>query len=273
MNNINAEFIQGAQGQLFRLMRTPASVRGHVFYLPPLFEQANQTRHMLTRSAINVYQHGLESIVIDYYGTGDSAGELNEVTLALWQQDIIAQLEEIKQRSTYPIILSVSLSAALLLSDAVLAKIDGLILVQAEFNGKRFVQQFKRLALAGELNSSASEKSSIKYDELAIAGYIMKQRLFDQLSQQNIEGLSSIHQPSCWLEWQGANSELSAARAKQYQMFQENLTHKNNNSTFYAVDDVKYWQSTELEVAAEYLLEEQQALVRLLSAIAGVNAC
>ena len=152
MINTKAEFTQGKAGQLFRLTRTPECVQGHLFFLPPLFEQANQTRHMLTRSAINAYQHGIESIVFDYYGTGDSAGELKEASLLLWQQDIIAQLIEIKNRSAEVIILSVSLSAALLLNNEMLSIIDGLILVQAEFNGKRFVQQFKRLALAANLD-------------------------------------------------------------------------------------------------------------------------
>ena len=134
MNKINAEFIQGTQGKLFRLSRSPERVLGHIVYLPPLFEQANKTRHMLTRSALGLYQHGLESIIVDHYGTGDSEGELHEASLLLWQQDIIAQLTEIKHRSSQPIILSVSLSAALLLNNDILALIDGLLFVQPEFN-------------------------------------------------------------------------------------------------------------------------------------------
>ena len=99
MININAEFFQGTQGKLFRLIRSPKDLQGHVLYLSPLFEQANQTRHMFTRSALNAYEQGLESVVFDHYGTGDSEGELTEASLVLWQQDIVAQLTEIKKRS------------------------------------------------------------------------------------------------------------------------------------------------------------------------------
>jgi len=273
MININAEFFQGTQGQLFRLIRRPPCVQGHVLYLSPLFEQANQTRHVFTRSALNVYQQGLESIIFDHYGTGDSAGDLNQTSLILWQQDIVAQLIEIKKGSTQPIILSVSLSAALLLNDDMLALIDGLLLVQAEFNGNRFAQQFKRLALAAELNQPNAEKFSVKSDELAIAGYVMKKQLFEQLKQQNIEGLSPIKTPCCWLEWQVPNNELSPARAKHYQTFQGVCASIDDPCHFYAIDDVKYWQSTELELAPQYLATEQQAIKRLLTSIVAEKIC
>lgn len=273
MININTEFFQGSQGKLFRLIRSPQQVQGHVLYLSPLFEQANQTRHMFTRSAVNIYPQGLESIIFDHYGTGDSAGELNEASLVLWQQDIVAQLTEIKQRSIQPIILSVSLSAALLLNDEILAIIDGMVLVQAEFNGKRFVQQFKRLALAAELSQSKTDESALNQDELAIAGYVMKRQLLEQLSEQNVTRLSQIKQSCCWFEWQAAKSELSAGRVKHYQMFQSAFVNEGDSCLFYAIDDIKYWQSTELEVATEYLATEQQAVMQLLTSIAAKKSC
>jgi exosortase A-associated hydrolase 2 len=273
MTNITAEFFQGAQGKLFRLIRTPKHVQGHLLYLSPLFEQANQTRHMLTRSALNIYQQAFESIIFDHYGTGDSEGELDKASLTLWQQDIVIQLTEIRKRSTQPIILSVSLSAALLLSDEILALTDGMILVQAEFNGKRFVQQFKRLALAAELNKPVNAESSLNNDEVAIAGYVMKTQLLEQLSKQGIAGLSLINQPCCWFEWQAAHSELSIARTKLYQMFLAALASEKGQCHFYAIDEVKYWQSTELEVATQYLVSEQHGLAALCSEIAGVKGC
>lgn len=270
--NINAEFIQGQQGQLFRLTRTPAQVIGHVFYLPSLFEQANQTRHMLTRSAINAYQQGFESIIVDHYGTGDSAGELNEASLALWQQDIISQLDEIKKHSTQPIILSVSLSATLLLNNALLAMIDGLILIQAEFNGKRFIQQLKRLALAADLNKPLVVVTSPEEKDVTIAGYVMDKQLLADLSRQNLTELTSVQLPCCWLEWQATHSELSTARVKQYQSFQ-GIISANHHCSYSAIDESKFWQSTALEIAQQCLDNEQQALITLLSAITRAKTC
>jgi len=271
--NINAEFIAGKQGALFRLMRTPECVQGHILYLPPLFEQANQTRHMLTRSAINAYQQGFESIIVDHYGTSDSAGQLTEACLSLWQQDVIAQLSEIKTRSKQTTILSVSLSAALLLNNDILALIDGLILVQPEFNGKRFVQQFKRLALAAELDKQFAVEPSLDEEQINIAGYVMGKELLVHLSQQTSQQLTSRKLPCCWLEWQAADSELSTARANQYQAFQNALIANNEDCCYYAVDDVKFWQSTELEIAEQYLADEQQALLALFKRTMGAKTC
>ena len=86
-------------------------------------------------------------------------------------------------------------------------------------------------------------------------------------------GYSQLQQPCCWFEWQSANSELSTARAKQYQIFQNTMFREDNTCHFYAIDDVKYWQSTELEVAEQYLHDEQQALAVMLSAIVGAKTC
>lgn len=285
MTTIQAEFYQGAQGQLFRLIRTPETVQGHLLYLSPLFEQANQSRHMLTRSALNVYQQGLQSIIFDHFGTGDSAGELSEASLTLWQQDIISQLLKLKESTNLPIILSVTLSAGLLLNDTILTLVDGIIFVQAEFNGKRFIQQFKRLALAAEMNNSVPTTLLVNEGELTIAGYVMKKSLCDQLSAQKMEILSTIKQPCAWFEWQAADMELSTARAKLYHYFQSVLNkdkdkykgnrsdNENTDGDYYAVNDSKYWQSTELEVATDYLNKEQQALVSLCAVIAGAGRC
>jgi exosortase A-associated hydrolase 2 len=228
---------------------------------------------MTTRSALNAYQQGLESIVFDHYGTGDSEGELNQANLSVWQADIICLLVEIKNRSSLPIFLSISLSAALLINDDMLALIDGIIFVQAEFNGKRFVQQFKRLALAAELNKPTPVEQQFQSDEVAIAGYSMKKQLLNQLSHQAIENLSAIKQPYYWFEWQAINSELSMARANQYQKFLDiHLSGKNDNH-FIAIDDIKYWQSTELEIAGKYLEAENSSLSNFITSVIGGKAC
>jgi|GEM_PF-3802462 len=269
--NITAEFSQGQRASLFRLTRRPVNVQGHILYLPALFEQANQTRHMLTRSAINAYQQGFESIILDHYGTGDSEGELIEASLSVWQQDIIAQLNDIKKRSEQPIFLSVSLSAALLLNNNILAMIDGLILVQPEFNGKRYVQQLKRLALAADLNKRLLIESLA--ENVTIAGYVMDKQLLDELTQQKVSTLTSRALPYYWLEWQVAGNELSIARAKQYQAFQGIISLESSEANYSTIDDIKFWQSSELVVAERYLELESKALTALFSIVQKGKAC
>lgn len=255
------EFFQGAKGPLFRIIRTPAQIRAHLLFIAPLFEQANQTRHHITRSAINAYHQGIKSIIFDHYGTGDSAGELIDANLCLWQQDILKQLIDIKTSSSQAIYLSLPLSAVLLLSDEILSQINGVILLQPDFNGKRFVQQFKRLALAAQLTkNNMSQSDTLKHAEeneqniTEIAGYQIQVGLLADIAGQSSKKLTEFTSHCYWFEWQGASEELSPGRLKQQQV----LANKNNKLTVTPVDDVKFWQATELQLAKSFLIQEQQ---------------
>ena len=258
MINLNAEFYQGSNGELFRLIRTPQKIIGHIIYLAPLFEQANQTRHMQTRLALNAYKLDVQSIVFDHYGSGDSQGELTQASLAVWQQDIIEQINTLKVDSSKPIFISGILSSVLLLNNEIITAVNGLFLAQPEFNGKRFIQQFKRLAIAGELTNH--NKPQTESNKITIAGYTVEQPLLDGLAQQVIGNFSKSSTPCYWLEWSEQAAGLPLARLKQQQAF----SAKNKHTHCVCIDDSKFWQSTELEVAPHYIDFEQQALLSLL---------
>ncbi|KGJ97332.1 hydrolase 2, exosortase A system-associated [Colwellia psychrerythraea] len=254
------EFYQGAKGPLCRIIRTPEQILAQLLFIPPLFEQANQTRHHTTRSAINAYHQGIKTIVFDHYGTGDSAGELIDANLALWQQDILQQLTDIKASSTLGIYLSLPLSAVLLLSDEILKQVDGVMLLQPDFNGKRFVLQFKRLALAAQLtkNNKVQNDQSIHSQAnqqkiIEIAGYQMHADLLEEIVGQSLSKLADFNGCCYWFEWQAASEELSPGRVKQ----QQALTKKNSGLSIKKVDDGKFWQASELQIADSYLRQEQ----------------
>jgi exosortase A-associated hydrolase 2 len=261
----DVEFYQGTVGPLFRIIRTPEKVHSHLLFIAPLFEQANQTRHHITRSAINAYHQGMQSIVFDHYGTGDSHGELIDSNLELWQQDILCQLRELKAQSTHAVYLSLPLSAVLLLTKEMLGLTDGVMLLQPDFNGKRFVQQFKRIALAAELtkdNSTQRNKSNnTDVDEeqvLEIAGYVMQSKLLDELAGQDINKLADFNVDCYWFEWQEKSEVLSPSRIKQ-----QVLANKHNKLFIQQVDDVKFWQATELQIAQSFLMQEKSLFSQL----------
>jgi len=271
MVSTQVEFYQGVKGALFRLTRTPEHTLAHLLFIAPLFEQANQTRHHITRSAISAYHQGFQSIVFDHYGTGDSAGELDDTNLAIWQQDIVKQLIELKNHSEKPIYLSLPLSAVLLLSDEIIKQVDGLMLLQPDFNGKRFVQQFKRLALAAQLTKKSKVKGSDMIEKqvksVEVAGYLMQSSLLDELAEQSLNKLVDFTSNCYWFEWKNASEELNPGRIKQ----QELLANKNNKLVIQATDDVKFWQATELQIAQSFLAQEQLVFTQLLSSNKELN--
>lgn len=271
MISTRVEFYQGTKGTLFRIIRTPEQVLAHLVFIAPLFEQANKTRHHITRSAINGYHQGLQTIVFDHYGTGDSSGELVEASLSLWQQDILLQLEDIKVNSAQAIYLSLPLSAVLLLSDEILSQVDGLILLQPDFNGKRFVQQFKRLALAAKLTQADKKKLAEMNDQenLEISGYTIQTKLLEQLAGQSLPQLADFNINCYWFEWQAQSDALSPGRQKQ----QQALANKNNKLLVQQVIELKFWLTTELKISPAFLAQEQLAFSQLLSDSAVINGC
>lgn len=274
MVSTRVEFYQGTKGPIFRIIRTPEQVLAHLLFIAPLFEQANQTRHHITRSAINAYHQGIQSIVFDHYGTGDSGGELIDANLALWQQDILLQLREIKTQSSQAVYLSLPLSAVLLLSDEILSQVEGVILLQPDFNGKRFVKQFKRLALAAQLtknNKTQGDKSkqteTSEQPIIDIAGYQMQPNLLDELAGQNLNTLADFYVDCYWFEWQEKSEELSSGRVKQQQV----AANKNSKLLVEQIDDVKFWQATELQIAPSFLTQEQRVFSQLVSSKSDIS--
>jgi len=257
----HVEFCQGIKGPLFRLTRTPQSIKAHLLFIAPLFEQANQTRHHITRSAINAYYQEFETIIFDHYGTGDSAGDLNEVDLALWQQDIVKQISVIRTRSAKPIYLSVPLSAILLLTEQVLSDVKGIFLLQPEFNGKRFIQQFKRLALIAKpiVKGNAGENYPVDKTNIEIAGYHMQAQLLTDIAEQNFVQLSSFVGECYWFEWLNKDETLNPKKVQQ----QQNLEHQCSTFQSYLVADMKFWQTSSLTLSANYLEQEKMLFSQL----------
>ena len=267
MISTKAEFYSGTKGQLFRLVRTPKQVYAHILFISPMFEQANQTRHHITRSAINAYHLGIESFIYDHFGTGDSEGELTQASLSLWQQDILEQIKHIKAESAQDIIISLPLSAALLLSSEILHEVDVVMLLQSDFNGKRFVQQFKRLALVSKLTqaskSSATKQnhqSTVNKSIVDIAGYQVAETLLDELASQSIATFEQCDAHCYWFEWQRTEEKGLPGRVKQQQAFAQ----KVNQLDTLSITDIKFWQATELQLAEEFLTQEQQLLTQLV---------
>ncbi|MEI6895631.1 MAG: hydrolase 2, exosortase A system-associated [Colwellia sp.] len=257
------EFYQGTKANLFRIIRTPKQIRAHLLFIAPLFEQANQTRHHVTRSAMNAYHQGIQSIVFDHYGTGDSQGELIDASLSLWQQDILKQLLELKKHSNQAVYLSLPLSAVLLLSNEIVQQLDGVMLLQPNFKGKRFIQQFKRLALAANLTQSHNAKEAVTVAKpiVEIAGYLITPHLLDELAGQSLTKLADFTLDSYWFEWLGGAEVLSLGRAKQ----QEEFARKNDKLWVTNIDDVKFWQATELQVASTFLTQERVAFSQIVT--------
>ena len=247
-----------------------------MIYVPPLFEEANQHRHVFTKLALNALKLGVESIIYDPVGTGDSQKNLVDISLTMWQEELTAQIVQLRENSNQPIVLCLPTSSVLLLTTDIVEQVDALQLWQPEFNGKKFVQQFKRIALAQQLSIPHSQSVPAENPYVEIAGYYMQKRLLEDLSlptidsvftqansqrnnQQNMQACSQIKCIN--IEWlSSTDNELTLARKKQYQQ----LTQLQQQTQLITIAEPKYWQATSLTIPQTLLASSLQALQELI---------
>ncbi len=260
-----AEFWSGPNGLLFRLIRRPKHIRAHVLYVAPLFEEANRTRHVFTRSALAVYNFGYQSYIYDPIGTGDSQGTLAEVSLAMWQQELLAQIIDIKSSSQLPIVLCVAASGALLLTAEIVNAVTGMQLWHPEFDGGKFVRQFKRLALAQDMMKPEKSQQSLTQPYADIVGYTMKNQLLVDLAHQSISHLftniTRLITKVVWFElYHQQHEPLALVRKKQ----QDQFTSYYNQLQIEDLIDNKPWQANELLEAKALIVATSHCLAELL---------
>ena len=61
--------------------------RGALLYLPPFAEEANRSRRMAVLQARRLAARGWPVLLLDPFGTGDSAGAFHEARWELWLAD------------------------------------------------------------------------------------------------------------------------------------------------------------------------------------------
>jgi alpha/beta superfamily hydrolase len=84
-------FIAGHGGQLFALHFPSEKPSGRaLLVLPPFAEELNKTRRMLSLAARALQNAGHEVLLVDLYGTGDSAGDFADASFRGWSADLQA---------------------------------------------------------------------------------------------------------------------------------------------------------------------------------------
>lgn len=106
-NNIetSAGFV-GDDHPAFFLQFWPLDVpRAHVVYLPPFGEEMNRCRSLVTEQARQFAREGLSCSILDFYGTGESQGDLISASLPIWRQNLDDVLQSLLQRHRCPVYL------------------------------------------------------------------------------------------------------------------------------------------------------------------------
>lgn len=187
-----AQFLPGPSGPLFISGHRPAGACTHwVLVVPPLAEEMNKSRRTLTLLGQGLAEGGIGLVLVDLYGTGDSAGDFRDATWGGWVADLAAAHRWLLAQGAVRVDLLALRGGALLawdwLRDAQ-AAVERLILWQPVVSGRQLAAQLLRLRLAagimgrGEGETAASLRERLAREGwLEIAGYGFAAGLFAAL--------------------------------------------------------------------------------------------
>jgi len=200
-------FLENSSRRFFAveyIANTDVDLKGAVLHLPAFGEEMNKSRAMVAAQARLLAELGYHVLVPDYYGTGDSEGDLSDASWSCWLEDMQFCLRHLQKNFTGPTFLwGLRLGALMAIELASKSDLDvsRLLLWNPVLAGEQYMLQFLRLRLANSMMSSgAKEKVSdlkqlLEQDGvLEVSGYELSKALFTEISARKASQfkLSSI---------------------------------------------------------------------------------
>ena len=196
-------FLGGEGEKIFTLQacgRAPA--KAHIVFVPPFGEEMNRCRALVSTQARHFAESGYSCTIIDFYGCGDSQGELRDASLQIWQENIRLTIETLQGEVDAPVILwGLRLGAFIALDFAAKTglEIESILLWQPVLSGERYVTQILRqrvAALAGKdlaPETTAQIKAKLMAGEcVEISGYTVGGTLMQDIEQLSLAGMTAL---------------------------------------------------------------------------------
>jgi len=209
--------IDGSRGSLAAMYYAPpagVAPRGDLLLLPPFAEEMNRCRAMVSLQARRLTAVGVGTLVLDPYGTGDSAGEFVEATWASWRDDLARGIGWLDRHGQGCVGLWGVRLGALMASELARMhpQVRRLLLWQPVFDGKGFYTQFLRIRIAAEMNlpervktTGELRRKSSDGEAIEVSGYEIGPVLAAELDALALD-LAALAPPlhTDWFEVQGS---------------------------------------------------------------------
>lgn len=264
-------FLPGTSGNLFALYyppRTLQSAQRGVLFFPPFAEELNKSRRMIALQARRFAEEGYAVLVVDLYGTGDSAGDFAEARWEIWRNDMVLAAHWLAETGVHSIIAWGLRSGALLaldLAGELTPPVERLLLWQPVIRGEQMMTQFLRLRLAADLATPGEKitthdlRARLAGGEcIEVAGYMLAPELVTRIDRLDLKNMpTSATAPIYWLEITSAGDKpLSpASRAVVDAWVQQGI--KVHAST---VVGEAFWNSLEIEVTPTLIEHSLQCI-------------
>lgn len=268
---MHPEFIDGTAGKLFILYHPPASDasdRGDLVFVPPFAEELNRSRHMVNRTARALSAAGWGVLILDLVGTGDSAGDFGDARWDIWQQDILTACAWLRDQGRRRIGIWAMRTGALLVSELMATghHWHPLLFWQPVLQGKTFMTQFLRIALAAEMTGTEAAETSgtvtalrdrlAAGDTLEVAGYTLHPDLAAALERAQLAPPRGWAGAVYWMEISATAPDLSPGTRRAVESWQG----QGATVTARAVTGPQFWMLQEPEPAEELAAATTAAL-------------
>lgn len=201
---IEPVFLEGfAHGARFALWVHPEAgspSKGSILCIQPFGDEATLARRVLVAQACRLAGLGWTTLIVDPFGTGDSAGETGEATLDHWRADLLHAARIARERAPGAFVLWGTRMGALLACD-LLPALDQLVSAtmfwQPAPTGAGLLEPLLKLAKVGAVARSGEAEGSVEAGGAApsdapvaeepaasvnLGGYLLRHDLVDGLS-------------------------------------------------------------------------------------------
>lgn len=193
---IKGHFVATRSGALFVVQFGQANPDKSILLLPSIFEEMNLSRAVLAKQAQYLADSGYCVYCLDYFGSGDSEGEIEQAEVNIWLQNITDAAAWLNSAGVNSLRLwgmrFGGLLATLALQDVTkILSVSQMILWKPVNKGKQFMTQFLRLKQANSM-MQGSEKVNWRETILSgnntdVAGY--------EISAQLLASIDSLEMP------------------------------------------------------------------------------
>lgn len=243
---LTGHFLESLKGQIFLTQHGDFKNNKVILCLPSITEEMNLSRAVIAKQAQYFASQGITTFILDYYGTGDSEGELNNVSSQDWCQDIIiAGQWLINQGATSISLWGIRFGSLLAMHfyDELIAQLPltSQLHWKPVINGKLFISQLLRIKQINNMMQSSQKinwrKEIFKGEEIEVAGYPLNEEFVSSIEKLTINNFN----PKCYLEWHelGCNA-ISPAVSKITSSWPETLfsLQYSNTPQFWQVPEV-----------------------------------
>lgn len=203
-NLLQPLFLDGPAGRLFAICHAPANdlpPRTGVLILPPFAEEMNRSRRMLSEQAKDLARHGIATLLLDLYGTGDSEGAFDQASWELWRKDVAVALAWLRRAGIERLAMIGLRLGALLALDVLrdgVETIERVVLWQPLLRGRQMTDQMIRMRLAANLLEPVDRRETaqalrarlIAGEALELGGYTLNPELVRSLDVLNLADLA-----------------------------------------------------------------------------------